>query len=133
MCHPPGYCEDNSGCVLRLCKSLYKLKKAGQRWYQKFTQILVSLRFQQCKVDEAIFYKHTKALHVIIIIIVHVDDCTIAASNAIAIDTLKARLCKHIEVTDLGKLHWMLSNEIRRDRAAGTVHLLQHLYIDSII
>jgi hypothetical protein len=31
------------------------------------------------------------------------------------------------------RLHWMLGIEIRRDRAGGTVHLLQLSYIDSIL
>ena len=51
MRHPPGYRQDASGHVLRLRKSLYGLKQAGRRWYQKFTQILGSLSFEQCKVD----------------------------------------------------------------------------------
>ena len=79
MQHPPSYHEDNSGRVLCLCKSLYGLKQAGQRWYQKFTQIVSSLGFQKYKVDHAIFYKHTKAWHTIIVIAVHMDNCTIAA------------------------------------------------------
>ena len=61
------------------------------------------------------------------------DDCTIAASNAITIDALKARLCKHVKVTDLGELHWMLSIEIQRNQAGGTVHLSQRSYIDLIL
>jgi len=42
-----------------------------------------------------------------------VDDCTIAASSVAAVDTFKAGLRKHVEVTDLGKLHWMLGIEVR--------------------
>jgi len=61
-----------------------------------------------------------------------VDDCMITVSSIVAVDAFKARLCKHIEVTDLGKLHWMLGIEVRHDRAGGTVHLSQHSYIDSI-
>ena len=90
MRHPPGYRQDASGRVLRLHKSLYSLKQAGRRWYQKFTQILGSLGFKQCKVDQAIFYKHTKTPRVIIVIAVHVDDCTIAASSVLAVNALKA-------------------------------------------
>ena len=81
MRHPSGYREDNSGHVLRLLKSLYGLKQAGQHWYQKFTQILSSLGFAQCKVDQAVFFKHTKSPCTVIVITVHVDDCTIATSS----------------------------------------------------
>ena len=112
MRHPPGYCEDNSGHVLWLLKSLYGLKQAGQCWYQKFTQILSSLGFAQCKVDQAVFFKHTKSPRTLIIIAIHVDDCTITASSTSAIEALKVGLCKHIEVTNLGELHWMLGIEV---------------------
>ena len=121
MRHPPGYREDASGRVLRLRKSLYGLKQAGRRWYQKFTSILSTLGFQQCKVDQAVFFKHCKAPRVFIVIAVHVDDCTIAASSVAAVDAFKTGLRKHVEVTDLGELHWMLGIEVRRDRAGGTV------------
>ncbi len=113
MRHPPGYHEDTSRRVLRLHKSLYGLKQAGWQWYQKFVSILSSLGFQQCKVDQAVFFKHCKAPHVFIVIAMHVDDCMIAASSVTAIDALKAGLCKHVEVTDLSELHWMLSIEVR--------------------
>ena len=33
----------------------------------------------------------------------------------------------------IGKLHWMLSIEIQHDRQAGTIHLSQRAYLDSII
>jgi reverse transcriptase-like protein len=64
---------------------------------------------------------------------VHVDNCTIAASSACLVKDFKAGLRRHIEVTNLGALHWMLGIEIRYDQEVGTVHLLQHVYIDSIL
>ncbi len=70
MRHPPGYREDASRRVLWLHKSLYGLKQAGRQWYQKFTTILNTLSFEQCKVDQAVFFKHCKAPHVFIIIAV---------------------------------------------------------------
>ncbi len=96
-------------------------------------QILSLLGFQQCKVDQAVFYKHVKTPRTIIVITVHVDDCTIAANSITAVDALKARLRKHVEVTDLGELHWMLGIEVKQDRAGGTIHLSQRSYIDSIL
>src|SRR5258708_29937457 len=67
------------------------------------------------------------------VIAVHVDDCTIAASSTRLVEDFKAGLCRHVEVTDLGALHWMLGIEIRRDWEAGTVHLSQRAYLDSIL
>ena len=133
MHHPPGYHENSSGCVLHLRKSLYELKQAGQHWNQKFVSILSTLGFQQCKVDQAIFYKHSKSPFVQIVIAVHIDDCTIAANSTTAVDALKARLCKHIEVTDLSELHWMLGIEVRCNKTGGIICLGQQSYIDLIL
>ena len=133
MHHPPGYHEDKSGRVLRLLKSLYGLKQAGRRWYQKFVSIFNTLRFTQCKVDQAVFYKRDKDQQTSIVVAVHVDDCTIAGSSLAAIENFKSGLHQHVEVTNLGELHWMLRIEICRDWAGVTVHLSQHTYIDSIL
>jgi reverse transcriptase-like protein len=134
MQHPPGYkSHDTGNCVLRLVKTLYGLKQSGRCWYQKLSSIFISLSFQQCSVDQAVFHKSDKRKKELTIVAVHVDDCTIAASSACLVDDFKAGLHRHIEVTDLGALHWMLGIEIRHDREVGTVHLSQRVYIDSIL
>jgi hypothetical protein len=64
---------------------------------------------------------------------VHVDDCTIAASTIKLILDFKRKISEHVEITDLGELHWLLGIEIRRDRDRHCIHLSQRSYIDSII
>jgi hypothetical protein len=134
MHHPPGFKPRDAGNrVLRLKKTLYGLKQSGRRWYQKLSSIFDSLGFQKCSVDQAVFHKKNKDKNEVVVVAVHVDDCTIAASNLRLIDEFKAGLRKHVEVTDLGELHWMLGVEIKRDRHAGTIHMSQHAYISSIL
>jgi transposase InsO family protein len=134
MQHPPGYKAVDAGVrVLRLVKTLYGLKQSGRRWYQKLTSIFDTLGFKQCQVDQAVFFKSDKKAGDITVVAVHVDDCTIAASSARLVDALKDGMRQHVEVTDLGELHWMLGIEVQRDRKAGTVHLSQRAYIDSIL
>ena len=112
MRQPPGYANpDHLHYVCRLCKTLYGLKQSGRRWYQKLVEILVkSLGFKLCEVDQAIFIK--RGDKTVIIIVVHVDDCTIAASLLSLIVELKAQIRKHIEIMDLGELHWLLGIEV---------------------
>ncbi|THH14812.1 hypothetical protein EW146_g5573 [Bondarzewia mesenterica] len=133
MRHPPGYAPTGSvGKVLRLKCTLYGLKQSGRHWYQKLTSIFMdSMGFARCQVDQAVFHKHKD--EELTIVVVHVDDCTIAATTISLIDDFKARLREHVEVTDLGELHWLLGIEIKRDRDAGTIHLCQRSYIDSIL
>ena len=133
MRNPPGYRKDKSGRVLRLLKSLYGLKQAGRRWYQKFISIFNALGFTQCKVDQAVFYKRDKDQQMGIVIAVHVDDCTIASLSLAVIESFKSGLRQHVEVTDLGELHWMLGIKIHHDRTGATVHLSQRTYINSIL
>ena len=134
MQHPPGYKAPDAGArVLRLVKTLYSLKQSGRRWYQKLTSIFSSLGFNRCAVDQAVFFKSNQKTKELTVVAVHVDDCTIAATNSRLVDALKAGMRQHVEVTDLGELHWMLGIEIRHDRDAGTVHLSQCAYIESIL
>ena len=136
MRQPPSYPAPNSsGKVCHLLKTLYGLKQLGHRWYQKLMEILVKrLAFVRSDMDQAVFYRHGgHNVHATIIVVVHVDDCTIAASMLSLIVTFKHQISHHVEITDLGELHWLLSIEIKCDCECRTIHLSQHSYIDSII
>ena len=109
MQHPPGYKAQGVGhLVLHLLKMLYGLKQSGRRWYQKLSSIFTSLSFKQCSIDQAVFYKTDKERNALTVVAVHVDNCTIAASSDKLTHELIEGLCKQLEVTDLGGLHWML-------------------------
>jgi hypothetical protein len=134
MQHPPSYKPpDAGGHVLRLVKTLYGLKQSGRRWYQKLTSIFTSLGFVQCSVDQAVFYKYNPRQKELTVVAVHVDDCTIAATSPPLVNAFKDGLHQHVEVTDLGELHWVLGIEVKQDRDTRRVHLSQHAYLDSII
>ena len=106
MAHTPGYKpSDAANRVLCLLKVIYGLKQAARRWYQKLREIFISLGYKQSEVDQAVFYKLLPQVKQLIVIAVHVNDCMIAASTTRLIEDLKARLSRHIKVTDLGELH----------------------------
>ena len=85
------------------------------------------------KTIPTVYYKTIAHKGELTIVAVHVDDCTIAATTIRLIEELKAGLHKHVEVTDLGELHWMLGIKVKRDQRGGTVHLSQCAYIDAIL
>jgi hypothetical protein len=67
------------------------LKQSGWHWYQKLVNILVDkLGFAWCNVDQAVFFKREDRK--LTIKVVHVDDCTIAATTHASIVNLKLRL-----------------------------------------
>jgi hypothetical protein len=133
MKQPPGYHAPGSPRkVCCLYKTLYSLKQSGHHWYQKLIYILINnLCFTQCEVDQAVFIK--KQDSELTIIAVHVDDCTIAATTITTINHVKEGIHKFVEISDLGKLHWLLRIEIHWDCDPQTIHLSQRSYLDSIV
>ena len=125
MHQPPGYANPAlPHHVCCLCKTLYRLKQSSRRWYQKLVEILVkNLRFKLCEVDQAVFIKQSEKT--LIIIIVHIDDCTIATSTPSLIIELKVQIRNHVEITDLGELHWLLGIKVTRKREEQTIALSQ--------
>ena len=67
------------------------------------------------------------------IILVHIDGCTIAPSSKQLIGHFKAKISEQVEITDLGELHWLLGIEVRCNRERGTIHFSQQSYITSIL
>ena len=134
MQFPPSYKPCDMGNHMpQLKKTLYGRKQSRQCWYQKPSSIFESLGFQKCSVDHTVFYKSDKDKNEVTVVVVHIDDCTITTSNLHLIEEFKAGLRKHVEVTDLSELHWMLGIKIKQNWDEGTIHLSQHAYIDLIL
>jgi len=64
------------------------------------------LGFARCDVNQAMFFQREG--NSFIIVLVHVDDCTIMAMSQPLIIRFK------IQITDLGELHWILGIEVHR-------------------
>ncbi len=131
MRQPPGYSQGSLVCKLH--KTLYGLKQSGRRWYQKLVDIMTKLKFERSEVDQAVFYRRDVGKGILIIILVHVDDCSIVASTQPLIDRFKIEIMKHVEISDLGDLHWILGIEVKRIREEKKILLSQRSYIDSTL
>ena len=69
----------------------------------------------------------------LIIVLVHVDDCTIAGTSITLILRFKIKIAKFIAITDLGELNWILGIEVKHIRENKTIHLSQKSYIESML
>ena len=130
---PPGeikICKD--GYILRLLKALYGLKQSGHRWYQVLCNILTELGLTRSEHDHAVFFRRENGI-LTTVLLAHVDDFTITAATPNLIKATKDGLRKHLEIHDMGEIHWMLGIEIKRNRELRTISLSQRSYIDSII
>jgi hypothetical protein len=130
MKNPPGYNEDNE-TVKHIKKSFYRLKQAGQKWYNTLKHTLADLGFQVSNVDPGVF--PTRNGDHLTIITVHVDDCTITSSSAELVQDYKWKINKCHSITDLGLIHWLLGIKVTQDRQAHTISLSQESYINTII
>jgi hypothetical protein len=95
--------------------------------------IMTKLKFERSEVDQAVFYRRDVGKGILIIILVHVDDCSIVASTQPLIDQFKIEIKKYVDITDLGALHWILGIEVKRICEERKILLSQCSYIDSIL
>jgi hypothetical protein len=132
MEQPPDHpVDDPDRFVVKLHKSIYGLKQAGKKWYDSLSRSLADIGFQKSEADPAVFYAHAGGD--VVILAIHVDDCTITSSSVSLQEVFKARIGTKFKLTDLGAISWLLGFTITRDRAARTISLSQHAYISTIL
>lgn len=69
----------------------------------------------------------------VIIIVIHVDDCTLVTSSKGLMIKLKSDLGSRYDIVDLGEARWLLGFEIQRDRHTRTLTLSQAGYIATLL
>ena len=107
MEQPKGFVEQGKKhLVCKLKKCLYGLKQLPRAWYQKIDTFLVHIGFIRSDADHTLYFMQ-EGKHVVIVII-YVDDLIILASHMSSMKVLKAMLEKEYEMTDLGKLYFVL-------------------------
>ncbi|KAJ3503727.1 hypothetical protein NLJ89_g8305 [Agrocybe chaxingu] len=129
---PPGF----EGCdgrrfVAKLQKALYGLKQGGRTWYQALLRALLDLGFTRSEYDHGVFYARVDGK--LVILAIHVDDCTITGSNQKLLDKYKTCINDRYAMTDLGPISWLLGIQAKRDRERRTITLSQQSYIESIL
>ncbi|KAJ3009092.1 hypothetical protein NUW54_g2913 [Trametes sanguinea] len=91
MRQPPGF-EDPNGpqLVWHLRKALYGLKQAELQWYRKVCALMDKISLTRSNFDPGIFYLLSEG--VVIIIIIHVDNCTLVTNSSCLMVAFKAQL-----------------------------------------
>jgi len=87
MIIPPGVPQSHPNQVCKLHKSLYGLKQASRKWYEKLTSILLQQHYVQAASDHSLFTKKTD--HSFTTILVYVDDVILACNSLTEFTTIK--------------------------------------------
>ncbi len=87
--------------------------------------------FKWCPSDNSIWVWAKDKVKVIIL--VYVDDLTLACNNLTTLNELKSQLKVKFEMRDLGELNYILGLEIHRDRSKHQIYLSQRKHTLDIL
>jgi hypothetical protein len=87
--------------------------------------------YERTEADHAVFTRvRSGALSILVL---YVDDITMACKSLEVINQDKEQLKKHYEMTDLGEITWIIGVHVTRDRCAGWIALSQDKYALEIL
>jgi hypothetical protein len=131
MQEPLGYETATEDKVKKLLKALYRLKQASCKWYDVLYGALTDLGFCVTRVDPRVFI--VQIGDSILVLAVHIDDCTMIGSLGKLITIYKVKLHKWYALTDLEPVNWLLGIQVMRNCEVRTILLSQEAYIKSIL
>jgi hypothetical protein len=129
MMIPPGITSTKPNQVCKLTKSLYGLKQASRKWYEKLTSVLYDQQYTQAASDHSLFVKKTSTSFTILL--VYVDDIILAGNSLtefdhIKFDHIKSILDSLFKIKDLGILKYFLGIEVAHSKLG--ISLCQRKY-----
>ena len=115
MTIPPGVSTSKPNQVYKLPKSLYGLKQASMKWYEKLTGLLLNNGYQQATSDDSLFTK--KASDSFTILLVYVDDIILTGDSLTEITFIKNVLNQAFKIKYLGTLKYFLGLEVAHSQS----------------
>jgi hypothetical protein len=119
-----GVTSTKPGQVCKLLKSLYGLKQASRKWYEKLTSLLIREGYTQSTADYSLFTLSTATDFTALL--VYVDDIILAGTSLTEFDRIKRILDAQFKIKDLGVLKYFLGLEVAQSREG--IHVSQRKY-----
>lgn len=110
MTLPPGVSSSKPNQVCKLMKSLYGLKQASRKWFEKLTSVLLQHQYIQAPSDHSLFIKENDSSFTILL--VYVDDIILAGNSLSEFDHIKSILHNSFKIKNLGQLKYFLGLEV---------------------
>ncbi|WJX63250.1 hypothetical protein P8452_48162 [Trifolium repens] len=119
MSIPQGVHHFNPNQVCKLLKSLYGLKQASTKWYEKLTGVLLAQGYHQSVSDHSLFtLKHDNMFTALL---VYVDDIILAGNSLDEFQRIKQLLDTQFKIKDLGQLKYFLGIEVAHSKVGITI------------
>ena len=120
--------------VVRLLRSLYGLKQAGELWYTRVKSILLSDGYTCLKHDKCIFIKRDNETGELTIVICYVDDVLYIGNSQRQITQSINHFRKNVTaITNMGNVTRYIGIDITRNLTDHTIALSQTPYIDRFV
>ncbi|PNX63688.1 retrovirus-related Pol polyprotein from transposon TNT 1-94, partial [Trifolium pratense] len=100
--------------VCKLLKSLYGLKQASRKWYEKLTSLLVREGYKQSTSDYSLFTLNQQTNFTALLI--YVDDVILAGTDMQEINRIKTILDHNFKIKDLGVVKYFLGLEVAHSK-----------------
>jgi hypothetical protein len=110
--------------VCKLVKSLYGLKQASRKWYEKLTSLLLAQGYKHASSNHSLFTKTSATTFTILL--VYVDAIIIAGNSLSEFQTIKSTLHAAFKIKDLGQLKYFLGLEVAHSQQG--ISLCQRKY-----
>ncbi|GAU36120.1 hypothetical protein TSUD_374830 [Trifolium subterraneum] len=114
MSIPDGVSCSKPHQVCKLLKSLYGLKQASRKWYEKLTSLLVREGYKQSSSDYSLFTLSHQGNFTILLI--YVDDIILSGTSLDEIDRIKTILDTNFKIKDLGVVKYFLGLEVAHSK-----------------
>jgi hypothetical protein len=129
MTIPEGVEVDKPNQVCKLQKSLYDLKQASRKWYEKLTTMLMKQGYTHANSDHSLFTKSTNDSFTILL--VFVDDVILAGNSLAEFKNIKYILDYSFIIKDLEVVKYFLGLEVAQSKEV--ISLCQRKYCLDLI
>lgn len=111
---PKGVVCSKGNQVCKLMKSLYGLKQASRKWYEKLTSLLITHGYNQSSSDYSLF-THSKE-DGFSALLIYVDGVILAGNSLREFNRIKTILNDAFKMKDLGTLKYFLGLEVAQSK-----------------
>jgi hypothetical protein len=122
--HIPEGVSSAPNTVCKLQKSLYGLKQASRKWYEKLTSLLLAEGYTQSGSDYSLF-THQQG-NDFTALLVYADDIILAGSSLNEFAIIKSILDTQFKIKDLGVLKYFLGLEVAHSKEG--IYISQRKY-----